>query len=116
MKLPRRNFLHLVAGAAVLPAKFIARTDQEVPLEIRTTVFGEPKPAGKPIYSDARLANGDAAVIALSAVREAPGDPKLEEMGMRQQLAGQIASTEAQSYAAGARADAKVTLNPQAIE
>jgi hypothetical protein len=104
------------AGAAVLPAKFIARTDQEVPLEIRTTVFGEPKPAGKPIYSDARLANGDAAVIALSAVREAPGDPKLEDATMRRQVAAQIASTEAQSYAAGARADAKVTLNPQAIE
>jgi hypothetical protein len=104
------------AGAAVLPAKFIARTDQEVPLEIRTTVVGEPKPAGKPIYSDARLANGDAAVIALSAVREAPGDPKLEDAAMRRQVAAQIASTEAQSYAAGARAGAKVTLNPQAIE
>jgi peptidyl-prolyl cis-trans isomerase D len=104
------------AGVPVLPAKFIARTDQEVPLEIRTTAFGEPKPAGKPIYSDTRLVNGDAAVIALSAVREAPGDPKLEELGMRQQFAAQIASTEAQSYAAGARADAKVTLNPQAIE
>jgi peptidyl-prolyl cis-trans isomerase D len=104
------------AGAAALPAKFIARTDAEVPLEIRTTVFGEPKPAGKPIYSDARLANGDAAVIASSAVREAPGDPKLEDAAMRRQVAAQIASTEAQSYAAGARADAKVTLNPQAIE
>jgi peptidyl-prolyl cis-trans isomerase D len=104
------------AGVTVLPAKFIARSDQEVPLEIRTTAFGESKPAGKPIYSDTRLVNGDAAVIALSAVREAPGDPKAEEMGMRQQIAAQIASTEAQSYAAGARADAKVTLNPQAIE
>ena len=40
-------------------------TDQQVPLEIRTTAFGEPKPAGKPLYSDARLDNGDAAVIAL---------------------------------------------------
>jgi hypothetical protein len=104
------------AGATALPAKFVARSDQEVPLEIRTVAFGEPKPSGKPIYSDARLANGDTTVIALSAVREAPGDPKLDEMGMRQQFAGQIASTEAQSYAAGSRADAKVTLNPQALE
>jgi peptidyl-prolyl cis-trans isomerase D len=104
------------AGAAAPPAKFIARQDQEVPMEIRTAALGKPKPAGKPIYADARLANGDAAVIALSAVRDAPGDPKLEEMGMRQQFAAQIASTEAQSYAAGARAAAKVTLNPQAIE
>jgi len=104
------------AGAAAPPAKFIARSDQEVPLEIRTTAFGQPKPAGKPMYSDARLANGDAAVIALSAVREAPSDAALPDMAMREQFAAQIASTEAQSYAAGARADAKVTLNPQAIE
>jgi peptidyl-prolyl cis-trans isomerase D len=104
------------AGATAQPAKFVARSDQEVPLEIRTAAFGEPKPTLKPIYSNARLANGDAAVIALSAVREAPGDAKPEDMAMRQQFAAQIASTEAQSYAAGARADAKVTLNPQAVE
>ena len=105
------------AGATTPPAKFIARMDQEVPMEIRIAAFGQSKPAaGKSVYSDARLANGDAVVIALSAVREAPGDPKLEEMGMRRQFAAQIAATEAQSYAAGARADAKVTLNPQAIE
>ena len=85
-------------------------------MEIRTTAFGQPKPAGKPIYSDTRLANGDAAVIALSAVREAPGDTKVEDLGLRQQFAAQVASTEAQGYAAAARADAKVTLNPQAIE
>jgi hypothetical protein len=52
----------------------------------------------------------------LSAVREAPSDAALPDMAMREQFAAQIASTEAQSYAAGARADAKVTLNPQAIE
>jgi peptidyl-prolyl cis-trans isomerase D len=104
------------AGANSLPAKFVTRSDQDVPLEIRTAAFGQAKPAGKPIYSDARLANGDAAVIALSAVREAPSDPKVEDLGLRQQFAAQIASTEAQGYAAAARADAKVVLNPQAIE
>jgi hypothetical protein len=35
---------------------------------------------------------------------------------MRRQYAGRIASGEALSYAAGARADAKVTLNPKAID
>jgi hypothetical protein len=68
------------------------------------------------VYGSARLANGDVAVLALSAVREAPGDPKLEDMAMRRQYAAQIASTETQSYAAGARAAAKVILNPQAVE
>jgi hypothetical protein len=85
-------------------------------MEVRTTAFGEPKPAGKPLYAEAQLANGDAAVIALSAVREAPDDQKANDANLRRQIAAQIASTEAQSYAAGARADAKVTLNPQAIE
>jgi peptidyl-prolyl cis-trans isomerase D len=103
------------AGASAAP-RFIARADQDVPLEIRATAFGEPKPAGKPIYADARLANGDAVVIAVSAVREAPEDPKLKDADMRRQVAQQFASTEAQSYAAGARAAAKVILNPQAIE
>jgi peptidyl-prolyl cis-trans isomerase D len=100
----------------VAAPKFVARSDQQVPLEIRTTAFGEPKPAAKPLYSDARLANGDAAVIALSAVREEPGDAAHPDLDMRRQYAAQIASTEAQSYAAGARADAKVVLNPQALD
>jgi hypothetical protein len=55
-------------------------------------------------------------VIALTGVREEPGDPKQQDADMRRQLAAQIAATEAESYAAGARADAKVILNPQAIE
>jgi peptidyl-prolyl cis-trans isomerase D len=101
---------------AVVPPKFVSRSDQQVPLEVRTTAFGESKPAGKPIYSDARLGNGDAAVIALSALREEPVDASRPDPDMRQQYAAQIASTEAQSYAAGARADAKVILNPQALE
>jgi peptidyl-prolyl cis-trans isomerase D len=101
---------------AVVPPKFVARSDQQVPLEVRTTAFGESKPAGKPIYADARLANGDATVIALSAVREEPADPSHPDLDMRRQYAAQIASVEAQSYATGARADAKVTLNPQALE
>jgi peptidyl-prolyl cis-trans isomerase D len=101
---------------AVVPPKFVSRSDQQVPLEVRTTAFGESKPAGKPIYSEARLGNGDAAVIALSALREEPVDAGHPDLDMRQQYAAQIASTEAQSYAAGARADAKVILNPQALE
>src|SRR5882672_1538965 len=103
------------AGAPTAP-KFIARADQDVPLEIRTSAFGEPKPQSKPVYGAAQLASGDAAVMALSAVREEPGDQRQQDMAMRRQYAAQIASTEAQSYAAGARADAKVILNPKAVD
>jgi peptidyl-prolyl cis-trans isomerase D len=108
-----------VAKSLGVPApapKFVGRTDGQVPLEIRTEAFGEPKPGPKPLYSDVRLANGDSVVLALTAVREDPNDSKLPEADLRKQVAAQIASTEAQSYAAAARADAKVVLNPQAIE
>jgi peptidyl-prolyl cis-trans isomerase D len=103
-------------GEAGVAPKFVSRTDQEVPLEIRTAAFSEPKPAGKTIYTGAELANGDAAVLALSAVREQPVDAKQPDKAMRQQFAAQIAAGEAQSYSAGVRADAKVVLNPQAID
>jgi hypothetical protein len=103
-------------GAAVVPPKFVARADQGVPVEIRSAAFAEPKPTGKPMYSDVRLTHGDSAVIALSAVREEPGDPKQQDSDLRRQFAAQIASAEAQSYAAGARANAKVVLNPKAID
>jgi len=103
-------------GEAAVAPKFVARTDQQVPLEIRTAAFGEPKPAGKTIYTGTELANGDAAVIALSAVREEPSDAKQPDKATRQQFAAQVAASEAQSYSAGVRADAKVVLNPQAID
>jgi peptidyl-prolyl cis-trans isomerase D len=96
--------------------KFIARSDQDVPMEIRTTAFRAPKPAQKSIYENLSFANGDAAVLALSAVREDPNTAIVKDADIRRQFASQIASSEAQSYAAAARADAKVTLNPKAID
>jgi peptidyl-prolyl cis-trans isomerase D len=104
-------------GATAQPAKFVARTDQAVPLEIRAAAFEEQKPAGKPIYTSVALASGDAAVLALSAVREDPsGDPQQQEAQLRREFAQSAAAAEAQSYGVAARADAKVLLNPQAID
>jgi peptidyl-prolyl cis-trans isomerase D len=103
-------------GAPVQAPKFIARSDQDVPMEVRTTAFKAPKPAQKPIYESLSLGDGDAAVLALSAVREDPNAAKIQDGDMRRQYAAQVASGEAQSYAAAARADAKITLNPKAID
>ena len=104
------------AAAAPTAPKFIARADQDVPLEIRTAAFGEPKPQESRCMARRASRTAMPPCMALTAVREEPGDPKQQDMAMRQQYAAQIASTEAQSYAAGARADAKVILNPQAVE
>jgi peptidyl-prolyl cis-trans isomerase D len=103
-------------GAAVSPPKFISRSDQAVPMEVRVSGFRAPKPAPKPIYETLSLGDGDSAVLALSAVREDPNQATTRDADMRLQYAAQMASVEAQSYAAGARADAKVTLNPKAID
>lgn len=96
--------------------KFIARSDQDVPMEVRMSAFKAPKPAQKPVYENLGLSDGDAAVLALSAVREDPKVATTDDESMRRQYAAQIASGEAQSYAAAARADAKITLNPKAID
>src|SRR5450631_4001071 len=86
-------------GAAVSPPKFISRSDQAVPMEVRVSGFRAPKPAQKPIYENLSLAGGDAAVLAFSAVREDPNAAALKDADIRRQYASQIASSEAQSYA-----------------
>ena len=103
-------------GATVQAPKFVSRSDQDVPMEVRANAFRAPKPAQKSIYQNVGLPGGDAAVLAFSAVREDPNAAGIKDTDMRRQFAAQIASGEAQSYAAGARADAKVTLNPKAID
>ncbi len=104
-------------GSAPQPAKFVARSDQAVPMAIRREAFEALKPAGKPLYQSLVLTEGDAAVLALTAVREDPaaGSKELEAQ-LRRQFAQQSASSEAQGYALAARADAKVTVNPQALD
>jgi peptidyl-prolyl cis-trans isomerase D len=78
-------------GVTPQPAKFVARIDQ--------TASG-----------------GDADVIAITAVREDPNDAKELDAQLRRQYAQQVASSESQAYALAARADAKVTLNPSALD
>src|SRR6202040_2221382 len=79
-------------GAAAQPAKFIARTDQAVPVDVRRQAFDAPKPNPKPVYRNFPLADGDAAVLAVTAVREDPSvDPKQGEGQLKLQFAQQWA-------------------------
>jgi hypothetical protein len=53
----------------------------------------------------------------VTAMREEPAGPaKPDEPDLKRQVAQQAASSEAQGYAAAVRADAKVALNPQALD
>ncbi len=103
-------------GTAVQAPKFISRSDQDVPMEVRVTAFKAPKPAQKPIFETLSMGDGDSAVLAFSAVREDPNAATIKDSDLRRQYAAEMASGEAQSYAAAARADAKITLNPKAID
>jgi peptidyl-prolyl cis-trans isomerase D len=97
--------------------KYVARSDQAVPIDVRRDAFDGPKPTGKPVYSSVVLNNGDAAVVQVSAVREDPsGDSKQVNAEARREFAQAAAAAEAQAYEVAARADSKVTLNPQALD
>ena len=57
------------------------------------------------------------AVVMVRAVREEPADKaKPADTELKTQFAQQAVSSESQGYAAAARADAKVALNPQALD
>ena len=73
-------------GAAPPPAKFFARGDLAAPPEVRREAFESPRPAGKPLYKNFMLANSDAGVLALTAVRdEDTGAAKDKEALLRRQ-------------------------------
>jgi peptidyl-prolyl cis-trans isomerase D len=104
-------------GLTAEAPKFVSRNDAFVPVVVRRDAFDGPKPAGQPIYSSVTLDNGDLAVVTVLAVREQPGDEaKPADVQLKSQFAQQAASSESQGYAAAARADAKVALNPQALD
>ncbi|HUX74645.1 MAG TPA: SurA N-terminal domain-containing protein [Steroidobacteraceae bacterium] len=100
---------------AELP-RFVGRSDPSVPVTIRRIAFESPHPAGKPLYRAVALGDGYAAVFGLSAVRQNPQAGGADKPMLARELAMQYAAAESQSYAAAARADAKVVVNPKAID
>jgi peptidyl-prolyl cis-trans isomerase D len=103
-------------GVPLQPPHFVARGDQAVPPELLRVAFDLPKPETKPEFRSLPLGDGDAAVFALTAVRANPGiTPEEREMAHRE-FAQLFASAESENYAFAARADAKVVINPKAIE
>ncbi len=104
-------------GLTPTAPKFVGRADAAVPAQIREKAFDSAKPGAKPVFEQFALADGDVAVLAVSALREDPSSDAVSELpALRRQFAQREASLEAQSYAAAARESAKISLNPQAIE
>jgi hypothetical protein len=103
-------------GLKAEAARFVGRSDDSVPVEVRMSAFEAPKPGTQPIYQAVRMNDGDAGVFGLRAVREQPADGQQTDADLKRQFAQAIASADAQSYAKAARADATVSVNPQAID
>ena len=104
-------------GTTPQTPKFVERSDQSVPMDIRRGAFESAKPDAKPLYQRLAMTGGDSAVLELIAVREKSGaDARQLDTQLRRQLTQQSASSESQSYALAARAAAKVTLNPQVLD
>lgn len=106
-------------GVPVEPARFVGRNDPSVPASVREAAFGSPRPAeGQAVYRTAQLAEGGAAVVALTDVRTGSGgedDAQLRAMRARQAAAMQGAS-DAAAYVEELRRTARVQKNPRAFE
>jgi hypothetical protein len=97
-------------------AHFVGRGDDAVPVELRRVAFEAPKPAGKPVYRSLALGNGDAVVYGISAVREDPSVDAQRKNMVAGQFASAIGGGEARGYAEGARAEARVIVNPHSMD
>jgi len=103
-------------AAPLQAARFVGRGEASVPLDVRRAAFELPKPGDKPEYRSVALQGGDAAVFALSAVREDPSRTPQQQASDQHEYMAQIGAAEAQSYALAAKAAAKVVVNPKAID
>jgi len=103
-------------GVTAQPPQFIGRSDAAVPADVRRSAFETPKPGEKPAYAAVPLENGDSAILAVSAVRAEPDTNPQQGDIARRQFAQAFASSESESYALAARAEAKVVVSPQSVD
>jgi peptidyl-prolyl cis-trans isomerase D len=96
------------------PAKFVGRTDPSVPAEVLGDIFKAKTPAaGQASTGVVRLANGDEAVYAVTAVK--PGEVK-DGAAERRALGAAFGEAEFSAYLDAMRARATVHYNPALFE
>jgi peptidyl-prolyl cis-trans isomerase D len=104
-------------GVAAEPARFVGRKDPSVPTPVRTVVFEIPKPAGKPIFRTAKLDDGGAAVVAITASRRDPsGSAPDRKMARTGEAAAKRGAGDVAAYIEELRRNADVSKNPKAFE
>ena len=98
------------------PAHFVGRRDPSVPAPIREAAFAVPRPAGKPAYRAVALADGSAAVLAVTGVRVPPAKDAKAQFDRGIEEAQRQGANEVEAYVAEMRRTADVKKNPKAFE
>jgi peptidyl-prolyl cis-trans isomerase D len=105
-------------GVSAAPAAFVARSDPQLPAQVREAAFSAPRPAaGKPEYRALPLDDGGAALFMLSAVRagSAGANPKNDEQLVMQYL-GHDRDADMAAYMTELEHRATVKRNPSVFE
>jgi peptidyl-prolyl cis-trans isomerase D len=98
------------------PAHFIGRSDPSVPAQLREAAFAAPRPAGKPVLRVVKLADGGAALLAVSAVRTAAARDAKAQTDRVLQETQREGSADVMAYLEEMRRTADVRKNPKAFE
>ena len=94
-------------------AKFVGRTDKDVPAPVLRDAFRASLPAGKAASASVKLANGDVVVWSVSAVK--PGAVGADPSTDRRTLAGQVAESDIATYIGSMRSKADIKFNPASV-
>lgn len=100
------------------PAKFVARSAPDLPVELREAVFALPRPeAGKPQAHALKLEDGSVALVQVTAsrVQEFSSNPQLQQLRTARELQ-RYSLREVDAYLSGVVSEAKVRKNPQAFQ
>jgi hypothetical protein len=100
------------------PARFVARSAPDVPVELRDAAFAMPRPeAGKPQVQAVKLDGGAVALVQVtgSRVREFSDNPQLQQLRTQRELQ-RYSLREIDAYLTEVVGKAKVRKNPQAFQ
>ena len=100
-------------NATATPAAWVGRGDPQLPVQIRDAAFALPAPApGKPSYSVVPLESGDAAIIAVNAVRAGePGANSANDQNQAQQYVDRERAAAMAAYQLEMRRNARIQRN-----
>jgi peptidyl-prolyl cis-trans isomerase D len=105
-------------GVASAPAAFVARSDPQLPAQLRQLAFTVPQPtAGKPAYRALSLDRGGAALLVVSAVKPGTaGTNATNDQQLLEQYQKRDREAELDAYEAALMHAADVRRNPKVFE